>query len=307
MAIPIQIDQFSIARVGLTSLFAFLLALTGCGSSVVDSTTKGEQAFMCTDAVGGHMSVDSTEYIVMINGKEMAFPLVYSGVNGRVYYRCENFMEHDTIFFDREYQFYRCDTCHKNELFVSSYFLTLRTAPDHDEAVRGQFWQWSHEKHKEYYEETLQYLHSIDSTVELTQEELGDVPRIWCPLVKREGQYFLSIDNPYTFEFTDSLIIFHGMELYLCPLRNFQKVNANEYRYEYAVAKGGWYHVVLRRSNKVKDLWIQIKTTPSDKQFVDYEPYTPMECIGNFDYINYSSNDHIPEGLCGYEEVSPED
>ena len=307
MAIPIQIDQFSIARVGLTSLFAFLLALTGCGSSVGDSTTKGEQAFMCTDAVGGHMSVDSTEYIVMINGKEMAFPLVHCGVNGRVYYRCENFMEHDTLFFDREYQFYRCDTCHKSELSVSNYFLTPSTAPDHNEAVRGQMWQWSRKRHKEYYDVALLDLYAIDSSVELARQNLGDIPRIWCPLAKREGHYYLSIDDPYTFEFSDSVIIFHGMELYICPLRNFQKVSANEYSYEYAVDQGVWYHVVLRRSSKVKDLWIQIKTSSPDKNFFDIEAYTPMENIGSFDYINFRGED-IPLGrLCGYEEVSPED
>lgn len=221
--------------------------------------------------------------------------------------RCESFMENDTLFFDREYQYDRCDTCHESKLLVSSYFLTPRTAANHDATVRSYFAGWPREKYEEYYAEALNYLHYVDSSIVLTRQELGDVPRKWCPLVKREGNYYLSIDNNYPWELTDSVLIIHGMELYMCPLRNFQRVSANEYSYEYEVSKDVWFHVSLMRSSKEKDLWLQAMTMPSDEHFIGYEAFTPMESIGSFDLIDYRSDDHIPEGLCGYEEVNPED
>ena len=120
-------------------------------------------------------------------------------------------------------------------------------------------------------------------------------------LIKRHGIAVTPL------ELTDSLIVFLGMEIYMCPFRNFKKVSIDEYRYEYAVDSGNWYHVSLRRSSKNRDLWLEVITLPDDEHFIGYNAYTPLKCIGSFDLIDYRTDDHIPEGLCGYEETSPED
>ena len=276
----------------ILTICAWMAVLTGC---------------RCQVAQTGRFSADSTEYIVTIDGREVAFPQVFQSENSRVYYRCGSFIEHDTLFFDREYEFYRCDTCRETELTVVNHFLTPRTDPNHDKAICDDFSVWDRVKYKEYYEEAYSYIFAVDSTAKLIPQELGDVPRVWYPLLKREGSYYLSFDYPYPFELTDSLIVFLGMEIYMCPFRNFKKVSIDEYRYEYAVDSENWYHVSLRRSSKNRDLWLEVVTSPGDEHFILYNAYTPLECIGSFDLIDYRSDDHIPEGLCGYEEVNPED
>lgn len=208
----------------ILTICALMAVLTGC---------------RCQVAQPGRLSADSTEYIVTIEGREVVFPLAFRSENSRVYYHCGSFTEHDTLFFDREYNFYRCDTCRETEQTTSN--------------------------------------------------------------------YFLSTDSPYPFELTDSLIVYQGMELQMCPLGNFRKISDDEYCYDYTVGNGNWYHVSLRRSSKNRDLWLEVVTSPGDEHFILYNAYTPLECIGSFDYINYRSDDHIPEGLCNYEETSPED
>lgn len=255
----------------------------------------------------GRFSADSTEYIVTIDGREEAFPLVFQSENSRVYYRCGSFIEHDTLFLDREYNFYRCDTCRETELTTSNYFLTPRTDPNHNKAVRNDFSIWNREENKEYFDVAYTSIFAVDSTAKLIPQNLGDIPRVWYPLLKREGRYFLSIDSPYPFELTDSLIVYQGMGLQMCPLGNFRKISDDEYCYDYTLGNGNWYHVSLRRSSKNRDLWLEVTTSPDDEHFIRYDAYTPLECIGSFDYINYRSDDHIPEGLCNYEETSPED
>ena len=261
----------------------------------------------CQVAQPGRLSADSTEYIVTIDGREVAFPQVFQSENSRVYYRCGSFIEHDTLFFDREYEFYRCDTCRETELTVVNHFLTPRTDPNHDKAICDDFSVWDRVKYKEYYEEAYSYIFAVDSTAKLIPQELGDVPRVWYPLLKREGSYYLSFDYPYPFELTDSLIVFLGMEIYMCPFRNFKKVSIDEYRYEYAVDSENWYHVSLRRSSKNRDLWLEVITSPDDEHYINYDACTPLESIGSFDYINYRTGNHKPTGLCNYEETSPED
>ncbi len=261
------------------------------------------------DAVAqtGRFSADSTEYIVTIDGREEAFPLVFQSENSRVYYRCGSFIEHDTLFFDREYEFYRCDTCRETELTVVNHFLTPRTDPNHDKAVCGNCSAWDLEKYKEYYEETYAGIFSLDSIGQLIPQDLGDVPRMWYPLLKREGSYYLSFDYPYPFELTDSLIVFQDMEIHMWPLFNFKKISDDEYSFEYTMDKGNRYHVSLRRSSKNRDLWLEVVTSPDDEHYINYEACTPLESIGSFDYINYRTGNHKPIGLCTYEETSPEE
>lgn len=276
----------------ILTICALMAVLTGC---------------RCQVAQPGRLSADSTEYIVTIEGRKVAFPLALRSENTLLYYRCESFTEHDTLFLDREYNFYRCDTCRETELTTSNYFLTPRTDPNHDKTVRDNFSVWDREKDKEYFDVAYTNIFAVDSTAKLIPQNLGDIPRVWYPLLKREGRYFLSIDSPYPFEFTDSLIVFLGMEIYMSPLKNFRKISDDEYCYDYTVGSGTWYHVSLRRSSKNRDLWLEVVTSPDDEHFILYNAYTPLECIGSFDYINYRSDDHIPEGLCNYEKTSPED
>lgn len=276
----------------ILAICALMAVLTGC---------------RCQVAQTGRFSADSTEYIVTIDGREVAFPLVFQSENTHLYYRCESFTEHDTLFLDREYNFYRCDTCRETELTTSNYFLTPRTDPNHNKAVRDDFSIWNREENKEYFDVAYTSIFAVDSTAKLIPQNLGDIPRVWYPLLKREGRYFLSVDSPYPFELTDSLIVFQGMEIHMWPLFNFKKISDDEYSFEYTMDKGNRYHVSLRRSSKNRDLWLKVITSPDDEHFILYNAYTPLECIGSFDYINYRSDDHIPEGLCNYEETSPED
>lgn len=276
----------------ILTICALMAVLTGC---------------RCQVAQPGRLSADSTEYIVTIEGREVVFPLAFRSENTLLYYRCGSFTEHDTLFLDREYNFYRCDTCRETELTTSNYFLTPRTDPNHNKAVRNDFSIWDREENKEYFDVAYTNIFAVDSTAKLIPQNLGDIPRVWYPLLKREGRYFLSIDSPYPFELTDSLIVYQGIELQMCPLGNFRKISDDEYCYDYTLGKGNWYHVSLRRSSKNRDLWLEVITSPDDEHFIGYNAYTPLECIGSFDYINYRSDDHIPEGLCNYEKTSPED
>jgi len=270
----------------------------------------GIKIFFCmaqndTPMTNGRMSADSTKYIVNIEGKEIEFSLTYNNNNTKTYYQCGSFIENDTLFFDREYTFYHCDTCIKNKITISNYyFLTPRTSPEHSKEVGILFTEWT--RNKEIYKETLNYLYSVDSTVKLTQQNLGDIPRVWYPLMKHKGQFYLSIDYTGATEFTDSTLAVGDMELYVLPLRNVRKLSTGKYYYEYAISNNEWFSVVLQRSSKNKDFWIMTTKSLSDKNYINYEAVTPKECIGNFDLIN--CNNIVPLGFCdGYEEVSPED
>ena len=143
----------------------------------------------CQVAQPGRLSADSTEYIVTIEGRKVAFPLAFRSENSRVYYRCGSFTEHDTLFLDREYNFYRCDTCRETELTTSNYFLTPRTDPNHDKTVRNDFSVWDREENKEYFDVAYTDIFAVDSTAKLIPQNLGDIPRVWYPLLKRERSY----------------------------------------------------------------------------------------------------------------------
>ncbi len=244
----------------------------------------------------GRFSADSTKYFVQVDGKEITFPLWWKDEYGLYYYLEETFTEHDTLFFYRDYEIYYCDTCPGGlQEWVSNYFLVPSTSPNFIDNVKRNFEFWSPDEDKEYFDQAFKEMLEACSDTVISRQNLGNIPRIWYPLVKFNEEYYLSADYPYPFEFTDSLLVYHGMELYFFPIRNFKKISRKEYRYEYYNYGGSWIKVTLHRSKKIKNLWLQI--TENENACPSIEFVTPNECAGSFNFINYHSNSHIGTGL----------
>ena len=238
-------------------------------------------------------------YHVTIDGKDMAFPLVYSDSKYRIYLLETPFVEHDTTFLYREYSYYKCDTCTTYEKVVSSYYIVPRHSPDFRKHLRQalSFWDWDDNK---YHDEMLAELKQGVPT--LIHNDLGDMPRLWYNVVKYNGQYCLSADFYTVIELRDSVEVFHGMELGYSALRNVSK-QGDTYRYETyypSYEKGNWQISTYTPVKEVKGLWRCVITTP-DGEFVSY--MTTDEEADNFDLIDWKSDDHIPDGLSKYEEI----
>ena len=101
-------------------------------------------------------------------------------------------------------------------------------------------------------------------------------------------------------ELTDSMVVYREMELSLSGLRHFAQQGGSYCWTEEPEYLEGTYDVVLRPSQKVKGLYVVTVKQPDGT--VGHSVWVPEEAIHHFDYIDWRSTDHIPEGL-KYDEI----
>lgn len=244
---------------------------------------------------GLNSCAQNAAHTVTIEGKKVPLPLVYKDEKQRVYALERTFVENETTYLYREYAYYKCDTCSTEVLYSSYYFIRPKERKDYAQYLHKNTY-WLDDDivtYKEYFAEAYRYLR--ESRAPLERQQLGDVPRFWYQAVKYHGRYYLSVDAFETMELTDSMVVHRDMELSLSALRNFsRRGNSYSWTEEPAYLEGD-YEVTLRPSKKVKGLYVEAVKHPDGT--VGHNVWVPEEEIHHFDYIDWRSTDHIPEGL----------
>lgn len=251
-------------------------------------------------AFGQVMAPDSSYVTIPTDGKPLQIPLVGRDDHGCFYALQTNFMEHGRKILYREYSYYKCDTCRDYRLDVSSYFVRPKGQKDYRQYLHSLIsWYGSDRDHDDYYAEVYGNLKKVCPVLE--KQSLGKMSRLWYPVMKYQGQYYLTIDNLTVIELNDSLVLYYDMELSICALRNFQKEGKDCYSWqEVSEYWEGTAQVTVRPDPQIKGLYEIIRTYPDG--IVGTGHYTPEENVHLFDLIDWESTDHIPTDLDGMEK-----
>lgn len=263
---------------------------------------------VCARGVLPKLSPDSSYVTILVNGKPMVIPRIVSEndlpfptisplVEKQMLFATDKpFVQNDTTFLYREYSYYQCDTCTQYQLDSSSYFVRPKTWEGYLQHLRDYtWWKQEDESSKEYFDEAYKYLYKRCPV--LPHNQLGDAPRLWYPVVKYRGKYYISIDDLTAVELTDSLVIYHDMEVNLSALLSFGKADNDSYIWqEVPEYDEGLASVTIRPANGVKGLYV-MATTRRKNGKVTYRLVTPESDIHHFDFIDWRSSDHIPDGL----------
>lgn len=238
-------------------------------------------------------------YHVTIDGKDMAFPLVYGDTNFRIYQLEIPFTENDTTFLYREYSFYRCNTCTTFKKEVSSYYIVPRNHPEFRKHLRQTmdfFWEEDSVFSKLMMDELTDFVPT------LIHNDLGDMPRYWYQVVKYDGQYYLSADFSTVIALRDSVEAYYGMELGFAALSNVSR-QGDTYSYEIHTSseKSSWFVKQYTPVKEVKGLWRCTVTSLDNERIILY--VTNDEEANNFDLIEWKSTDNDLAGLSRYEEI----
>lgn len=247
----------------------------------------------------GTFSTDSSSYSVRIGDRTIAFPLQFTASWGCNYGAETTFVENGTTYLYREYSFYsNLDTNLDTPcICTSSYYIIPHKHTDHPDHLQKMFYRW--EDSSEYFTEAVNQIY--ESGITLVHNDLGDMPRYWYPVMKYNGKYYLSVDDPYMIELRDSVEVFHGMELNISPIRNVSKTGQN-YHYEALNPyENKWFRITLSPYPKNKLLWVRTEEGPDET--ITRELMTTQKGIRHFDLIEWESGDHIPGGLEKYDKI----
>ena len=225
-----------------------------------------------------------------VNGKLMPAALIYCSEDKHhlTYELRQPFMDNDTQYIWRSYHLYKCDTCSTYDTCISSFYWCTNCLEQilgkyyaNEPDFSGTEWYTLGDDYR-YYRE-----HFPDLT--LTQNNLGNMPRNWFWIKKYQGKYVVTSDYPYHKFFTDSLIVYYGMEAWFNPLRKVKELSAGTYYYEddyydhdiLGMAKSrNW----LLPSVLVKGLYVE--TTLQSDGTLTKQLVTPEENLQYFDCIN---------------------
>ena len=242
----------------------------------------------------GTFSADSSTYSVQIGNRTMGFPLAFKASWGRVYNAETTFVENGTTYLYREYSF---NYTEQPGFCTSSYYIIPHKHAYHPDHLQKMFYR--REDSSEYFIEIVNQIYESGKT--LVHNDLGGMPRYWYPVMKYNGKYYLSVDNPYMTELRDSVEVYHGMELNISPIRNVSK-NGQDYHYEALnLYENKWFRITLSPYPKNKLLWVCTAESPDGT--ITRELMTPQKEIRHFDLIEWESSDHIPGGLEHYDKI----
>ena len=242
----------------------------------------------------GTFSADSSTYSVQIGNRKKGFPLAFKASWGRVYNAETTFVENGTTYLYREYSF---NYTEQPGFCTSSYYIIPHKHTDHPDHLQKMFYRW--EDCSEYFTEAVNQIY--ESGITLVHNDLGDMPRYWYPVMKYNGNYYLSVDNPYMTELRDSVEVYHGMELNISPIRNVSKTGQN-YHYEALNQyENKWFRITLSPYPKNKLLWVCTAEGPDGT--ITRELMTPQKETRHFDLIEWESGDHIEVGLEKYDKI----
>ena len=250
----------------------------------------------CSQEATPILSKDSTYVTITVDGKRMTIPLQSRTERGLFYSTDQPFVQNDTTFLYREYSYYQCDTCTEYQLDSSSYYIRPKSRKGYLHYLhRYTYWMQGAKGTDKYFTDAYTYLRTKCPV--LHHQQLGDIPRMWYPVVKYRGKYYISIDNLTAVELTDSIVVYHDMEIALSALLNFTKVGKDSYRWlEQPEYFEGIDTVTLRPVKHVKGLYI-MTAVRKELGITVHQLVTPESAIHNFDFIDWRSSDHIPDGL----------
>ena len=250
----------------------------------------------CTQEALPQMSKDSTYVTIMVNGKRMTVPLQSRSESGLFYFTDKPFVQNDTIFLYREYSYYQCDTCSSYQLDSSSYYVRTKSWKGYLQNLHSYtYWMQGAEGTDEYYDEAYKYLRKKCPL--LHHQQLGTMPRLWYPVVRYRGKYYISIDNLNAIELTDSIVVYHDMEISMSALLNFKEEGKGCYRWqEQNEYFEGINTITIHPAKTVKGLYV-MTTVCKELGITVHQLVTPERDIHRFDFIDWRSSDHIPEGL----------
>jgi TonB family protein len=260
-----------------TTLILAFLAVVACGGAQTDSP------FRC-DTTG--ISI----FNALVDGKLLPVPLIYCSEDKRdlTYEISQPFVENDTQYIRRTYQFYKCDTCSTYDTCISSFFWCTHCL----EQILGKYYAREPDfSGTEWYTLGAAYRFYRESfpDLTLTQNNLGNMPRKWFWVKKYQGKYVVTSDYPYHKYFTDSLIVHSGMEDWFSPLYHVKELSVGMYYYE----DDNYYHNIMGMAKSrnwllpsvlVKGLYVM--TSLLSDGTLEQLLVTPMENLQYFDCIN---------------------
>ena len=246
------------------------------------------------------LAADSSSLTILIDGKPKSLPLVSKWERGMVFATDQPFVEGSINYLYREYSYYQCDTCKGYQVDTSSYFVRPKSWNGYLQHLhRYTHWMYGAEGTEVYYSDAYNDLRTKCPV--LHHQQLGDVPRMWYPVVKYRGKYYISIDNLTAIELTDSLVVYHDMEVALSALLNFSRVGEDTYTWqEQSAYFEGIDSVTIRPAigpkGLIKGLYV-MTTVRKELGITVHQLVTPESNIHHFDFIDWRSSDHIPDGL----------
>lgn len=169
----------------------------------------------------------------LVDGKLMPATLIYCSEDKHylTYELRQPFMENDTQYIWRSYHFYKCDTCSTYDTCISSFFWCSHCL----DQILGKYYAREPDfSGTEWYTLGAEYRSYRENfpDLTLTQNKLGNMPRNWFWVKKFQGKYTVTSDYPYNKFFTDSLVVYYGMEAWFDPLRKVKELGAGTYYYE---------------------------------------------------------------------------
>lgn len=262
-----------------TTLILTFLAVMACGGAQTDPP------FRC-DTTG--ISI----FNAPVDGKFMPATLVYCSEDKHylTYELRQPFVENNTQYIYRSYQFYKCDTCSAYDTCVSSYYIIPKQDKNHIAKVLKMYYVKEPDfKEDSYLSDAYHEWRSHNPKMKIERRDLDDMPRHWFRIEKYQGQYVLSIDYNYGMAFTDSMIVFYYMETWFSQYGEVKKLNSDVHYYEdydYSPDIKGWVKTKnwLHPSVLVKGLYIL--SSLSADGILDHTLVTPQENLKYFDLIN---------------------
>ena len=242
------------------------------------------------------LAADSSTLTILVDGKSKSLPLVSKWERGMVFATDQPFVEGSINYLYREYSYYQCDTCRGYQVYTSSYFVRPKSWSGYLQHLhRYTYWMYGAEGTEVYYSDAYNDLRKKCPV--LHHQQLSDVPRMWYPVVKYRGKYYISIDNLNAIELTDSVVIYHDMEVALSALLNFKNEGKGRYCWqEQSAYFEGIDIVVIRPAKGIKGLYV-MTTIRKELGITVHQLVTPECDIHHFDFIDWRSSDHIPDGL----------
>ena len=227
-------------------------------------------------------------------------PLIENDENYKSYYK-ENFKENDTTFIYRSYTYLKKEPKSDINPMIEYYYIIPHNHPKFLESVESVSSKKMYSS-KSKFNETIADLKNFFPV--FSKQDLGDIPRIWYPLVKYKGSYYFSGDEPWTTELTDSVYMDYNQELLIYPIFNFKKNDGGGWSFDttnYSYDKET--HISIVPCKNLKGTYIVTKTVKGEDPIKSLE--TTDRDIKNFDIIGFFSNEHLPEGL-DYEDIDYE-
>ena len=278
-----------------TTLIFAILAIVLCGGAQTGSSLYCDTTGIST-------------FNALVNGKLM--PATLTGCSGDkdfLKYRLHQpFMENDTQYICREYHLWKCDACSTYDTCTISYYIIPRQNKDHIASVLKTYYVRDPDFNRDtFLFDEYRYWRDRFPTFTPSQRDLGDMPRHWFAVKKYQGQYVLTTDYNYGCAFTDSMIVYYGMEHTFFHYGEVRNLDSGVYYYE----NFGCYHdgrLVkhqnwLHPSTLVKGLYVLSSLSPAGAIYQTL--VTPQENLHYFnligaklcevdDYLDYDTVDY---------------